>query len=32
VMKVFEKYKPEIRKVNYEFQRGGNQMLVLRND
>ncbi len=29
---VFHKYKPEIRKVNYEFQRGGNKMLVLRNE
>ncbi len=32
ILGVFQKYKPEIRKVNYEFQRGGNRMLVLRND
>jgi hypothetical protein len=31
VLKVFQEYAPEIRKVNYEFQRGGNQMLVLRS-
>jgi len=31
VLKHFQEYVPEIRKVNYEFQRGGNQMLVLRN-
>jgi hypothetical protein len=29
VLEVFQEYHPEIRKVNYEFQRGGNQMLVL---
>jgi hypothetical protein len=32
ILETFQKYKPEIRKVNYEFQRGGNKMLVLRND
>ncbi len=32
VCETFQKYKPEICKVNYEFQRGGNKMLVLRND
>ena len=31
VLKHFQEYVTEIRKVNYEFQRGGNQMLVLRN-
>ena len=31
VLKTFQKYNPEIRKVNYEFQRGGNKMLLLRN-
>jgi hypothetical protein len=31
VLETFRKYKPEVRKVNYEFQRGGNKMLVLRN-
>jgi hypothetical protein len=29
VLENFQDYHPEIRKVNYEFQRGGNQMLVL---
>lgn len=32
VLDNFQKYNPEIRAVNYEFQRGGNRMLVLRND
>ena len=32
ILVIFQKYKPEIRKVDYEFQRGGNKMLVLRND
>jgi hypothetical protein len=27
----FQGYKFEIRKVNYEFQRGGNKMLVIEN-
>ena len=31
VLKHFQEYVPEIRKVNYEFQRGGNQMLVIKN-
>jgi ubiquinone/menaquinone biosynthesis C-methylase UbiE len=32
ILENFQKYKPEICQVNYEFQRGGNRMLVLRND
>jgi len=32
VLETFQKYKPEIRTVDYEFQRGGNRMLTLRND
>lgn len=32
ILETFRKYKPETRKVNYEFQRGGNTMLVLRNN
>lgn len=32
VLETFRKYKPEIRPVNYEFQRGGNKMLVLKID
>jgi hypothetical protein len=32
VLETFQKYKPEIRKVNYEFQRGGNKMLTIIND
>ncbi len=32
ILRIFQKYRPEIRKVDYEFQRGGNRMLVLRND
>jgi hypothetical protein len=32
ILETFRKYKPEVRKVDYEFQRGGNRMLVLRND
>jgi hypothetical protein len=32
VLESFQKYDPEIRTVNYEFQRGGNKMLLLRND
>ncbi len=32
IVDVFQKYTPEICTVNYEFQRGGNKMLVLRND
>jgi len=32
VLESFQEYKLEIRKVNYEFQRGGNRMLVLEND
>ena len=31
VLESFQEYKLEIRKVNYEFQRGGNKMLVLGN-
>ena len=31
VLDAFQNYKPEIYTVNYEFQRGGNKMLVLRN-
>jgi len=31
VLENFKECLPEIRKVNYEFQRGGNKMLVLRN-
>jgi hypothetical protein len=31
VLERFQEYKLEIRKVNYEFQRGGNKMLVLEN-
>jgi hypothetical protein len=31
VTETFREYDPEIRKVNYEFQRGGNKMLMLRN-
>ncbi len=31
-LEIFRKHQPEIRQVNYEFQRGGNKMLVLRND
>jgi hypothetical protein len=32
VMETFQKYKLEICPVNYEFQRGGNQMLRIRNN
>ncbi|HSB00049.1 MAG TPA: hypothetical protein VLE49_05325 [Anaerolineales bacterium] len=32
VLGTLRNYKPETRQVNYEFQRGGNRMLVLRND
>jgi hypothetical protein len=32
VLETFQNYKPEIREVNYEFQRGGNKMLIIRND
>lgn len=31
VLDIFQKHKPEIREVDYEFQRGGNKMLVLRS-
>jgi hypothetical protein len=31
VLENFQDYHPEIRKVKYEFQRGGNRMLVLKN-
>ena len=31
VLDGFQEYQLEIRKVNYEFQRGGNKMLVLEN-
>jgi hypothetical protein len=31
VLESFKENMPEIRKVNYEFQRGGNKMLVLKN-
>jgi len=31
VVESFKEYMPEIRKVNYEFQRGGDKMLVLKN-
>jgi len=31
-VETFREYKPEIRGVNYEFQRGGNKMLVIRNN
>jgi hypothetical protein len=30
-MENFQEYMPQIRKVNYEFQRGGDKMLVLKN-
>ncbi len=29
ILETFQEYKPEIHKVNYEFQRGGNKMLKL---
>ncbi len=29
VLETFQEYQPEIRNVNYEFQRGGNKMLML---
>jgi hypothetical protein len=29
VLETFQEYHPEICKVNYEFQRGGNKMLRL---
>ncbi len=32
ILERFHEYTPQIRPVNYEFQRGGNKMLVLRND
>jgi hypothetical protein len=32
VLETFQEYHPEVRKVNYEFQRGGNRMLVLLSD
>jgi hypothetical protein len=32
VLETFQNFKPEIHKVNYEFQRGGNKMLRLRNE
>jgi len=32
VLDIFQEFQPEIHKVNYEFQRGGNKMLKLRND
>ena len=32
ILKTFQNYRQEIRKVNYEFQRGGNKMLMIRND
>jgi ubiquinone/menaquinone biosynthesis C-methylase UbiE len=31
-LEIFQRHKPEICQVDYEFQRGGNKMLVLRND
>jgi hypothetical protein len=31
-LEIFQKHKPELCQVDYEFQRGGNKMLVLRND
>ena len=31
VLEAFREYKPEIRQVDYEFQRGGNKMLMLQN-
>src|SRR5689334_4404868 len=31
-METCREYDPEIRKVNYEFQRGGNKMLMLQNN
>jgi ubiquinone/menaquinone biosynthesis C-methylase UbiE len=32
VLETFQRYDPEIRTVNYEFQRGGNKMLRIRNN
>ena len=32
VLETFQEFEPEIRTVDYEFQRGGNKMLTLRND
>ncbi|MBK9925397.1 MAG: SAM-dependent methyltransferase [Anaerolineales bacterium] len=32
ILDEFQKYKPKVCRVNYEFQRNGNQMLVLQND
>ena len=32
ILECFQKFKPELHKVNYEFQRGGDKMLRLRND
>ncbi len=32
ILETFQEYDPEICKVNYEFQRGGNKMLTLRNN
>jgi hypothetical protein len=29
ILEIFQNYEPKIRKVNYEFQRGGNQMMIL---
>ncbi|HEX2997693.1 MAG TPA: hypothetical protein VHP14_22915 [Anaerolineales bacterium] len=31
ILEIFREYGPEVREVDYEFQRGGNQMLVLCN-
>ena len=31
ILEAFQSYKKETRQVNYEFQRGGNKMLVIRN-
>jgi len=32
VLETFQNFKPELHHVNYEFQRGGNKLLRLRND
>ena len=32
ILESFQNFKPELHKVNYEFQRGGDKMLRLRND
>ena len=32
ILECFQNFKPELHRVNYEFQRGGDKMLRLRND